>query len=166
MIIRGGNHYPQDIEETMEQSHPALRSSYGAAFSIEVEGEEHLVVLDRSYRSTLSVKTDLREVTTAIRQAISEGHGLQVHAILLLRAGSVPKTTSGKIQRQACKVGFLTRSLNVLGAWHATPMPNRHARTQAIPARVLPLSVPRDLSRAQVQHAMTPAKCYPAARAA
>ncbi|ETW94617.1 MAG: AMP-dependent synthetase and ligase, partial [Candidatus Entotheonella gemina] len=100
MIIRGNNHYPQDIETTMERSHTALRPGCGAAFSVEVEGEEQLVVvqeLARSYRSALSSKGDIREVITAIRQAISEAHGLQVHAILLLRTVSVPKTTSGKI---------------------------------------------------------------------
>lgn len=167
MIIRGNNHYPQDIEETMEKSHAALRPGCGAAFSVEVEGEERLVVvqeLERSYRSTLSVKTDFREVTTAIRQAISEGHGLRVYAILLLRAGSVPKTTSGKIQRQACKIGFLTRSLNVLSAWHATP--NCHAQMRAMPARVLSLAAAREQRRAHVQHAMAPAEGRPVTPAA
>jgi acyl-CoA synthetase (AMP-forming)/AMP-acid ligase II len=169
MIVRGNNHYPQDIEKTMEQSHSALRPGCGAAFSVEVEGEEHLVVvqeLERSYRSALAAKGDLREVTTAIRQAITAGHGLQVHTILLLRADSVPKTTSGKIQRQACKVGFLTRSLNVLGVWHSTPTPNHPARAQVAPARVLPLSVPRDLWPGPVQHTSAPAPDYPVARAA
>jgi acyl-CoA synthetase (AMP-forming)/AMP-acid ligase II len=170
MIIRGSNHYPQDIEETMEQSHAALRPGYGAAFSIEVEGEERLVVvqeLTRSHRSALSATCDLREVSTAIRQAISEAHGLQVHAILLLRTGSVPKTTSGKIQRQACKVGFLTRSLNVMSAWHATPTPNRHARMLPTPARILPLSVVvRDRRQAQVRHTIAAAACHSVARAA
>ncbi len=45
MVIRGGNYYPQDIEETVEQSHAALRPGCGAAFSVEVEGEERLVVV-------------------------------------------------------------------------------------------------------------------------
>lgn len=159
MVIRGSNHYPQDIEQTVEQSHAALRPGYGAAFSVEVEGEEQLVVvqeLARSYRSALSSKGDNREIITAIRQAIAEAHGLQVHAILLLRTGSVPKTTSGKIQRQACKIGFLTRSLNVMGSWHATPTPNRHAGTHAITARVLPLPVARERCRARTKHVMVP----------
>ena len=169
MIIRGSNHYPQDIEGTVEQSHVALRPGYGAAFSVEVEGEERLVVvqeLERSYRCTPLSKGGVREVMTAIRQAIAEVHGLQVHAVLLLRAGSVPKTTSGKIQRQACKIGFLTRSLNVIGAWHAMPTPNRQVQTHPIPARVLPLSLARDQRRAHAKHAMAPAACAPVARAA
>ena len=161
MIIRGNNHYPQDIEATMEQSHAALRPGYGAAFSVEVDGEERLVVvqeLERTYRSALSSKGDLREVTSAIRQAIAEGHGLQPHAILLLRTGSVPKTTSGKIQRQACKLGFLTCSLNVLSAWRATSAPQRQDQTLPIPARVTPLAVAaRNRLRARAARDVTPA---------
>ena len=170
MIIRGNNHYPQDIEATMEQSHAALRPGYGAAFSVDVDGEERLVVvqeLERSYRSALSPKGDLREVTSAIRQAIAEGHGLQPHAILLLRTGSVPKTTSGKIQRQACKIGFLTASLNVLSAWRATPAPQRQDQALPIPARVLPLAVAaRNRQRAQARRGAAPATFPPVALAA
>ena len=169
MIIRGGNHYPQDIEATVERSHLALRPGCGAAFSVEVEGEEQLVVvqeLARSYRAALSPKGDVREVIAAIRQAIAEAHGLQAHAVVLLRAGSVPKTTSGKIQRQACKLGFLTRSLNVISAWHATPASNRQAQAHALPARVLSLAAARERRRALAKSAMRPAVCVPAACAA
>jgi acyl-CoA synthetase (AMP-forming)/AMP-acid ligase II len=169
MIIRGSNHYPQDIEQTMAQSHVALRPGHGAAFSVDLEGEERLVVvqeLERSYRSARSHQGDVREVMTAIRHAISEAHGLQVHAILLLRAGSVPKTTSGKIKRQACKIGFLTRSLNVMGAWHATPAPNRHAQPHAMPARILPLAAPLNRRRRHANPTMVPAEYDLVARAA
>ncbi len=169
LIIRGNNHYPQDLEETMEQSHPALRPGYGAAFSVEFEGEERLVLvqeIDRCHRPAQSSKAHLREVFTAVRQAVAEAHGLQVHAILLLRAGSVPKTTSGKIQRQACKIGFLTRSLNVIGAWHATPTPNRDGQANAMPARILPLSVGRDRCPVRIQCAVMPANVEAPARAA
>ncbi len=169
LIIRGGNHYPQDIEETVEQSHVALRPGCGAAFSVEVEGEERLVLvqeMDRCYQSTQSAKTHIREVFTAIRQAVAEAHGLQVHAILLLRANSIPKTTSGKIQRQASKIGFLTQSLNVVGAWRTTPTPSRHPQTNAMPARILPLAVGRDRRRACVQHGMPSAGLHATACAA
>jgi acyl-CoA synthetase (AMP-forming)/AMP-acid ligase II len=169
MIIRGSNHYPQDIEQTMAQSHTGLRSGCGAAFSVAIEGEERLVVvqeLERSYRSARSHQGDVREVMTAIRHAIAEVHGLQVHAILLLRAGSVPKTTSGKIQRQACKIGFLTRSLNVMSAWHAMPTPNRQAQPHAIPARMLLFTMALSRRRVHAKPAMVPADCDLVARAA
>lgn len=113
IVIRGSNHYPQDIELTAERSHPALRPSASAAFSVEVEGAEQLVVaceVERSYLRNL--QSD--EVTRAIRQAIWKQHELKVYAVLLLKTGSIPKTSSGKIQRQSCKAGFLGESLNVL----------------------------------------------------
>ena len=120
IIIRGRNHYPQDIELTVEQSHPALQAGCGAAFAVEVEGEERLVVVasvERSYLRRLVVD----EVVRAIRKAVSEQHELQVYAVLLLKTGSIPKTSSGKIQHHACRSGFLDKSLNVVGDWIENP---------------------------------------------
>lgn len=116
IIIRGHNHYPQDIERTLEDSHPALRMGCGAAFSVKVDGEERLVVaqeVERSYVRNLNVD----EVIGAICQAVAEQHELQVYAVLLLKTGSIPKTSSGKIQRQACRAAFLDRSLEAIGDW-------------------------------------------------
>ncbi|MUG92152.1 amino acid adenylation domain-containing protein [Scytonema sp. UIC 10036] len=115
IIIRGRNHYPQDIEATVEQSYPALRPSSSAAFTVEVNGEERLVVaqeVERQYLKTL----DVDRVAGAIRQAVVEVHDLQVYAVLVLKTGSIPKTSSGKIQRHACRSGFLNGSLNVVGS--------------------------------------------------
>jgi len=116
IIIRGHNHYPQDIELTVEQSHPALRLGCGAAFSVEVDGEERLAIaqeVERSYLRSL----DIDEVIGSIREAVSQQHELQVYTVLLLKTGSIPKTSSGKIQRQACRAGFLAGSLDVVGDW-------------------------------------------------
>lgn len=116
IIIRGRNHYPQDIELTVEQSHPALRPSCGAAFSIDTAVGEKLVIvqeIERSYRRNL----DVSEVVNAIRQAVSEQHQLDVQAILLLKTATIPKTSSGKIQRRACRARFLADTLDVIGAW-------------------------------------------------
>ncbi len=110
IIIRGRNHYPQDIERTVEQSHPALRPGCGAAFSVEVTGEERLVVAQEIRPQT----TDLEEIIQTVRQAVAEAHELQVYGVLLLQARSIPKTSSGKIQRHACRAGFLSDSLNVV----------------------------------------------------
>ncbi|NDJ18581.1 type I polyketide synthase [Myxacorys almedinensis] len=116
IIIRGRNYYPQDIELTVERSHPVLRSSCAAAFSVDVAGEERLVVAQEVERHGLKT-LKLDEVIRAIRQAISEQHELQVYAILLLKTGSLPKTSSGKVQRHACQQGFLDHSLQVIGDW-------------------------------------------------
>ena len=115
IIIRGRNHYPQDIEFTVEKSHPALQPSCGAAFSVEEENEERLVIaceVKETYLENLNVD----EVVTAIRQAVSQQHDLQVYAVLLLKTASIPKTSSNKIQRPACRMGFLDGSLAVVAS--------------------------------------------------
>ncbi|GCE15771.1 fatty acyl-AMP ligase [Tengunoibacter tsumagoiensis] len=126
IIIRGHNHYPQDIEFTVEESHSALRASGSAAFSVDVQGKEQLVIVaevDPHFRparqgeeqNTSSRKPlSAEEVTNAIRQAISENHDLQAYQIQLVKPGGVPKTSSGKLQRRACRELFLTESL---GKW-------------------------------------------------
>ncbi|MEH2411672.1 AMP-binding protein [Nostoc sp.] len=120
IIIRGRNHYPQDIEVTVEQSHPALRAGAGAAFSVEVNSQEKLVVVQEVERAYLrNLKGD--EVIKAIRSSISEQHELQVYAVVLLKTASIPKTSSGKIQRHACRTGFLNASLDALDAWKLNP---------------------------------------------
>ncbi|MGH2412808.1 MAG: AMP-binding protein, partial [Microcystaceae cyanobacterium] len=116
IIIRGRNHYPQDIELTTEKSHPALRESCGAAFSIDVAGEERLVIACEVKRSYLR-RLDSEQVARSIRKAILQAHELQPFAIALLKTGSIPKTSSGKIQRHACKAGFLQGSLEIVGQW-------------------------------------------------
>lgn len=119
IIIRGTNHYPQDIEWTVQQCHPALRPEHGAAFSIDVNGEERLVIVQEVERHTANL--DINEVTEAIRQVISEQHELQVYAVVLVKPGSVLKTSSGKIQRQACRASFLSGSLDIVGDWSENP---------------------------------------------
>lgn len=121
IIIRGHNYYPQDIEQTSEQSHPALRSSCVAAFGVEVNSVERLVIVQEVERTYLR-QLDVNEVTAAIRQAISKQHDLQVYAVLLLKTATIPKTSSGKIQRNACRKGFLEDSLNVVGRWTANSL--------------------------------------------
>jgi len=111
IIIRGRNHYPQDIEKTVEECHPALRKNGSAAFSIEHSSQEAVVVLteiNRKYRG------ELGSVIQAIRKAVAEEHELQAFAVVLIKAGSLAKTSSGKIQRQACKARFLQDALPVL----------------------------------------------------
>ncbi len=110
IIIRGRNYYPQDIELTVEKSHPALRSNCGAAFSHQVEGSERLVVVQEVERTYLR-KLNIDEVTEAIHQAVSSEHELVIDTIVLLKPGRIPKTSSGKIQRSVCRKQFLDGSL-------------------------------------------------------
>lgn len=120
IIIRGNNYYPQDIELTVEQSHSALRKNSGAAFGIKVDSEEQLIVVQEVERSWLR-KLDLYEVIGDIRQALMAQHELRVSAIVLIKPGSIPKTSSGKIMRNACRIKFLEGTLEVLNPGGGNP---------------------------------------------
>ncbi|ATB42099.1 non-ribosomal peptide synthetase [Cystobacter fuscus] len=117
LIIRGRNHYPQDLELTIERCDPGLRPGCGAAFSVTVDGEERVVAAHEfSHRSGDAAERS-REVIARIRQAVAEQHELAVHAVVLLTPGSLPKTSSGKVQRHASRAAFLEGSLEVIGSW-------------------------------------------------
>ena len=142
LIIRGRNHYPQDIEFTVEQSHPALNSGRGAAFTIEGQGQDQLVVVQevqRTHRRDL----DGGEVRADIRQALATQHGLMADRIVLVKTGSIPKTSSGKIQRYACRAKFLEGTLEPWG----TPAPGPSAINPAHQdsAKVEPPLTPAEL---------------------
>jgi len=108
IILHGKNHYPQDIEATVATSHPLLRRDCGAAFSIEVTGREELVVLQEVKRQTPAAKSF--EIQCAIRQALAEDRAIKPHAVVLLKPNTIPKTSSGKIMRSACRADFLRNS--------------------------------------------------------
>ena len=116
IIIRGRNHYPQDIELTVENSNPALLPNCCAAFAVEVLGEEQLGIAVEVKRTYLR-KLDSESVINAIRTNVVKHHEVQPVAVLLLKTGSIPKTSSGKIQRHACKAGFIEGSMNVIAEW-------------------------------------------------
>ncbi len=122
IIIHGSNHYPQDIELTVESSHTSLQPGAGAAFSVTEGGKEQLVIVQEVTRQNR--QPDVNEVVSAIRQAVSEKHDLQVFAIVLVKPMSIPKTSSGKIQRRACKNAFLENTLELVGEWRAGPLPS------------------------------------------
>jgi acyl carrier protein len=113
ILIRGLNHYPQDIEQTVERSHVALRPDGCAAFSVTSdEGEQLVVVQELERRYVRNAKVS--EVVASVRHAVTEHHELQVHAIVLVRTGSIPKTSSGKIQRRATRAAYLDGTLAVV----------------------------------------------------
>ena len=116
IIIRGRNHYPQDIEASAEKSHPSLESYCSAAFSVEIEREDFLIVACEVKRTHLR-KLNISEVTSAIRHTIWMEYQLKVCGVLLLKTGSIPKTSSGKIQRRACRQKWLNKRLNLVGEW-------------------------------------------------
>ncbi len=114
IILHGVNIYPQDVERTVEKSHDRLRPDSGGVFIAEVGGQERLVVVQEVERHRTA---DLPEIISAIRREVSREHELGLDAVVLVKAGSVPKTTSGKIQRHACREGYLNGTLSVVAQW-------------------------------------------------
>ena len=113
--VRGRNVYPQDIEWTVERCHPALRTGGTAAFAVEINEEERLAVVQEIERNRDQSAID--EVIAAIRRAVAEQHDTEGYAIRLIKTLSLPKTSSGKVQRHVCRESFLTGSLEVVAEW-------------------------------------------------
>ena len=105
LIIRGQNHYPQDIELTVEACHEAFRQNGCAAFAVTLDGEDRLVVAQELEREARTVDTE--ELVGLVRQAVAEAHEIGVYDMVFLRQGGIPRTSSGKIQRQACRRAYL-----------------------------------------------------------
>jgi acyl-CoA synthetase (AMP-forming)/AMP-acid ligase II len=114
IIIRGINHYPQDIEHTIETCHPALRRHGAAAFAAADEsGEERLVVVQEMERGWRR-RWHPDEIVAAIRAAIIREHDVAPYRIALIRAGTLPQTTSGKIQRSRTRQLWLAGALEIV----------------------------------------------------
>ncbi|MFL6333082.1 MAG: condensation domain-containing protein, partial [Pyrinomonadaceae bacterium] len=116
IIIRGRNLYAHDVERAVEESHGALRPGCGAAFAVEEGGEERLVVVHEVERRAGAGREELLE---SVRRALAEEFEVQPAAVVLVKPGVVPKTSSGKIQRRACRELFLTGQLEPLAMWRA-----------------------------------------------
>lgn len=121
IILAGRNIHPQDVELVVEKSHPAVRASCCAAFTVDLDGEERLVIAAEVGRSRAADGGEagdgggsLQEVARAVRRTVAEELELQVHEVVLLPPKSIPKTSSGKLQRHACRAGFLARTLSPL----------------------------------------------------
>ncbi|MER5398236.1 fatty acyl-AMP ligase [Streptomyces sp. NPDC002599] len=113
IVIEGRNHYPQDLELSAEMSHWALRPGCTAAFSVDVggEGEQPVVVAETAPEAV----GESEKIIDLIRGAISEAHGLPVRDVVLVHPGTIPKTSSGKIQRRASRAAYLDGTLSLVG---------------------------------------------------
>lgn len=120
IILWGRNHYPQHLELTVEKSYEGLRSNCGAAFAVEVNSLERLVIVqevERTYLSSLNVEEAIR----AIRLAIAQQHIAEVYSIVLIKTGTIPKTSSGKVQRRRTRERFLEGTLEAIASWQISP---------------------------------------------
>ncbi len=117
IILQGRNLYPQDLERTAERSHPALESGWGAAFTVPVGGEEKLVLV---HEAAGRRPPDLAEAAHALMAAVAEEHEVEVHAVALVKGGTAPRTSSGKVRRRACRDAYLAGELELLGEWRGS----------------------------------------------
>src|SRR6185503_13337041 len=119
IIIRGRNVYPQDVERTVETCHPALRPGGTAAFSVAENQDEQLVILQEVRDSQPDEVLD--EIIATIRERVADEHELLAHTVALLEPGSLKKTTSGKVQRSACRDAHRAGTLAVVrvSSWKA-----------------------------------------------
>ncbi len=127
IIIRGRNHYPQDIEQSAEGAHLALMA--GAAFSVPIAEEERLVVVNQIDRHL--DKGEYDNVVSQIRQEIAEHHELDTYAVVLIRQKSLSVTSSGKVQRSLTRDQFLAGELRVVHEWTAPIRPARKTKNKA-----------------------------------
>ncbi|MEM7132754.1 MAG: MupA/Atu3671 family FMN-dependent luciferase-like monooxygenase [Chloroflexota bacterium] len=157
IIIRGHNHYPQDIEATVAQCHLALQPNSCAAFAMDADGEERLVVVQEIKR-TARHNLDAEAAIKTIRQAVSAHHALETYAVVLLKPGGIPKTTSGKIQRRACREKFLAESLPVIAldrlAANSTPPMQNSAKKAEIALPAKDHQPPQPSSRQEMQFSL------------
>ena len=129
VIVDGRNHYPQDLEYSAQEASRALRTGYVAAFSVPAnqlpaevfdnphaglkydpeDTSEQLVIVGE--RAAGAHKLDYQPIADDIRAAIAVRHGVTVRDVLLVQAGSVPRTSSGKIGRRACRAAYIDGSL-------------------------------------------------------
>ncbi|MBI4613167.1 MAG: acyltransferase domain-containing protein, partial [Planctomycetes bacterium] len=130
IILRGQNHHAHDLEWAIQSCHPAIRPGSAAAFPVEEGGEERVAMVVEADPRALGDggEAALAPVYDAIREAVSEAHGVTVHAIAILRPGALPKTSSGKVQRGACAAAFRAGELDEIGRSllvpeQATPAP-------------------------------------------
>ncbi|TDD30073.1 fatty acyl-AMP ligase [Actinomadura sp. KC06] len=116
IIVDGRNHYPQDIEVTVQEAHPAVRPDHVAAFALPGEETERLVVVAERNRRVPLGRLDVHEVETAVRGAINVQHEMSVHEFVLIEPGGVSRTSSGKIARAATRRRYLDGELATTAA--------------------------------------------------
>ncbi|MEW2514474.1 AMP-binding protein [Streptomyces sp. NPDC046870] len=129
LILRGRNVYPHDVEGAAERSHPALRPGCGAAFTVPVDTEERLVLVFEVVDGA-----DAEAVALAVRRAVREECEADLHELVLIPPRTIPKTSSGKIQRRATREAYLSGDLSPVGGWRPEGTAASGERT-AVPAR-------------------------------
>jgi 8-amino-7-oxononanoate synthase len=116
IIVRGVNRYPQDIEQSVEEADARLERGAAAAFGAEIGAAERIVVVCEVQRQR---HNDWSQILQSIISKVSRDHDVSLDAVVLVRFGSLPKTSSGKLQRHACREAFLDGSLKIVAQWRS-----------------------------------------------
>lgn len=120
MILRGRNIYPQDVELSAESAHSSLRRGCAAAFSVDAEDQERLVVVLEVAAGTSEEAHE--EILAVVGRTVTESHGVTPDALVLGRPGTVPKTSSGKVRRSETKRQFQLGELSAIAGWRSAAM--------------------------------------------
>jgi 8-amino-7-oxononanoate synthase len=134
VILDGRNYYPHDIEVAAERSHASLRPGFAAAFSVEEGGRERLVLVAEVSRQ--HGERAFGSLFHAVRTGLAATVGVVPDEIVLIRQRTIPRTSSGKIQRRACRGAYLSGTLDIVAEWRA-PGSDVAPATDAIQAFVL-----------------------------
>ncbi len=119
LIVRGQNHYPQDVEQTVQGVDSAFLGAAGAAFQIETDDEPRLIIVQEVGRRRVA---DPVALSRSVRRTVADRHGINPDEVVFVRRGTLPKTTSGKIQRFACRHAYES---NRLSRWTSPDAANR-----------------------------------------
>jgi len=133
IIVRGRKYFPPDIEANVAECHESLRYGTSAAFSVEEQGEERLVIVHELARAARHA--DYALVMEAIRAAIADVHGIEVADVVLTESLGIPKTSSGKTQRLACRAAYLAGELATVAQWRSSSPAGRRAPATSPPGR-------------------------------
>ncbi|MET0409736.1 MAG: aminotransferase class I/II-fold pyridoxal phosphate-dependent enzyme, partial [Polyangiaceae bacterium] len=140
MIVRGRNIYPQDVEQTIDEIIPFVRPNTCAVFAINEDDQEAIAAVvqaDRAFARTLAAAAEAHhaperaavdQVINSMCQAVAEQFEVTLKMIAFVKPGTLPRTSSGKVQRAACRAGLSSGELAVLRLWNATsaPAPDPH----------------------------------------
>ena len=148
IIIHGVNVYPQDIEATVQRVHSALRVNSGGAFMVDDGQSERLVIVQEIDRTFVHEPKAVAELFAAIRKAVAIDHEIAPDAIVLIKAGSVPKTSSGKVQRHRCREDYIAGTLKLFDQW-AAPGSLLAKKTFLDKSETLKLGAPGDRQMAE-----------------
>ena len=148
IIIHGANVYPQDIESTVQHVHPALRVNSGGAFMVDDGQSERLVIVQEIDRTFVHEPKAVTELFAAIRKAVAVEHEIAPDAIVLIKQGSIPLTSSGKVQRHRCREDYIAGTLKIFAHWvaHGSPLAKK---TFLDKSETLMLGVPGDRQMAE-----------------